>query len=252
LRSRLSKADIEIAQSDISQGKTAKDAKTEQGHRSIVRGGEGIARSAIMSLSACYSWAVDRGMVDDNPCLRVKKPKPKKLERFLTREEAINLFAVIDAMESSGELDDLFADMARLLLLTGARKSEIQDLQWSELDFERHLIRLPRGRSKTGEKTIPLANQALRILKARRRQAERSAANDEANESRAPSKLVFQSRFAEGPPKGLQKAWERVQARWSRRCPPSRSAAFICFVRCGKRREPLCNRLGHRPWTGVL
>ena len=60
-----------------------------------MRGGEGIARSAVMSLSACFSWALNNGIVDDNPCFRVKKPKPRRLERFLTREEATHLLDVL-------------------------------------------------------------------------------------------------------------------------------------------------------------
>ena len=50
----------------------------------------------------------------------------------------------------------------RLLILTGARKSEILGLRWDWIDMEGRRILLPD--SKTGEKTIPLNAPALDIL----------------------------------------------------------------------------------------
>lgn len=209
----VTRADIENAQRMIAEGKTANDSRTKARGRSILRGGEGIARSAVMSLSACFSWALNNGIIDDNPCLRVKKPKPRKLERFLTRGEATHLLDVLTEVELRGTLDSLFADMVRLLLLTGARKSEIQDLQWSEVDFERRLIRLPRERSKTGEKYIPLSDTALSILKSRKNATSPRSQRLQKPDQRAmrQARYVFPSRRGEGPAQGLQKAWERTR-----------------------------------------
>ncbi len=50
----------------------------------------------------------------------------------------------------------------RLLLLTGARKSEILSLRWDYVDPENRLLRLPR--SKTGLKSIYLTTAAAEIL----------------------------------------------------------------------------------------
>ena len=50
----------------------------------------------------------------------------------------------------------------RLLILTGARLSEIRTLCWSEVDVLRRKLRL--GDSKTGEKTIQLSDAALEVL----------------------------------------------------------------------------------------
>ena len=52
----------------------------------------------------------------------------------------------------------------RLLLLTGARVSEILSLRWSDVDLIRGELRLPD--SKTGAKTILLSAPAVDILKA--------------------------------------------------------------------------------------
>jgi integrase len=50
----------------------------------------------------------------------------------------------------------------RLLVLTGARLSEVLTLQWSHVEFEHSLLRLPD--SKTGQKVIYLNAPALQVL----------------------------------------------------------------------------------------
>jgi integrase len=50
----------------------------------------------------------------------------------------------------------------RLLILTGARLSEIRKLLWSEVDLSRRILRLHD--SKTNEKTIYLSDAAIEIL----------------------------------------------------------------------------------------
>ena len=56
-----------------------------------------------------------------------------------------------------------FGAAVQLLILTGARRSEIDHLRWSEIDGD--TIRLKGERTKNGEPhTIPLSKPALEIL----------------------------------------------------------------------------------------
>jgi integrase len=72
-------------------------------------------------------------------------------------------------MEAAQQINAAHLAILRLLLLTGARKSEISDLKWSEIDWERRCIFLPVERSKTGHRDpIRLATPALEILRKRR------------------------------------------------------------------------------------
>ena len=59
------------------------------------------------------------------------------------------------------------ADIIRLLLLTGCRRSEIVRLRWSEVDRDKLVL----ADSKTGPRTVPLNTQARRILERRPRGA---------------------------------------------------------------------------------
>jgi integrase len=204
---KLTRHEIADAQLAIIEGRTRADTKTKLRGRRIVRGGEGAAKGAIMSLSACYSWALDRELVDANPVFQVKKPKGRKLARFLSQVEAERLFAVLDEMECSEGLETAFADIVRLLLFTGARKGEIQNLEWSEVDFTHGMIALPRERSKTGERVITLGERSLTILTRRREVALQAPLGS------PDLKWVFPSQKLFGPLEGMQKAWQRVRRR---------------------------------------
>jgi integrase len=210
----LTKGDIEKAQRQIMAGKTALDEKTGFRGRAIVKGGPSSARRAVMALSSCMSWAVDQGIITANPCARVKKMAQRTRQRFLSEAEAAALFDALNALEEQATQTDrtqeerererarlkLWNDAVRLLLLTGARKSEILALRWIEVDLDRGLINLTLDRNKTGEKSgekhIALNSAARAILATRPRDSE----------------FVFPSPRIHGAgATGLQRAWERAR-----------------------------------------
>jgi integrase len=199
----LTKDDIAKAQRAIADGKTARDAKTRLRGRSIVTGGAGVARSAIMSLSACLSWAVDQEIIAANPVARVKKLPKRTMERFLSEAEAARLLDTLNAMEAEGAVQRVHADVVKVLLLTGARRSEIANLRWDEVDLGRGVLTLAPGRHKAGGahgvKHIALNAPAAAVI------AERSR----------KGAFVFPAPLAEkkGCDAGLGKAWERIRAR---------------------------------------
>lgn len=124
------------------------------------------ANHALSVLSKLMNWAEDQGYRVDgsNPCRRVVQFKTEPKERFLTKEELERLGSVLVKVEREQSVG-LFALAAiRLLILTGARLSEILTLEWSFVDYERRALLLPD--SKTGKKSIPLNDAAILILKA--------------------------------------------------------------------------------------
>lgn len=188
-------------QADVALGKTAKSTKLGPRARSIVRGGKGAAGRSVRSLSAMLSWAVRRQIIGANPVLKIEKIKDGSRERFLSGVEIKTLFDTMGAMKKGRAIQGEFVDIITLLLLTGARRSEIVGLQWSEVDLERRLLLLPPERTKVGGRNriraIPLAEEAIAILGSRKQTGIH----------------VFQSQLGDQPLQGMSKAWDRVRKR---------------------------------------
>ena len=153
--------DVERFQQDVAQGKSATDIRTRRRGRAIVKGGKATAARSTAVLAAILSFAVRRNIRRDNPASGVQLFKGRKRERFLSPAEMARLGDVLAKAEREGENPIAMAAI-RLLIMTGARKSEILTARWDWIDQERGVLRLPD--SKTGAKVIPLGAAVLEIL----------------------------------------------------------------------------------------
>ncbi|MDX2157302.1 MAG: site-specific integrase [Hyphomicrobiaceae bacterium] len=123
------------------------------------------ANFALTVLSKLMSWCENEGFRPDgsNPVRRVDRFTEAKRQRYLTSAELQQLGIALARAEREHLISPFAVAALRLLILTGARLSEILTLQWSFVDTERAMLFLPD--SKTGAKTIPLNTAALDILK---------------------------------------------------------------------------------------
>lgn len=157
----LSRADVERFRDQIARGATAGEKKTKLRGRARVRGGQGTATRTVRMLASIFAFAVDRGLMADNPARGVRLTPGRSMNRFLSPQELARLGEALAALEAKGR-HPYALTIIRLLALTGARRSEITGLRWREVDFERGLLRLEA--SKTGAKTLPLSAPAILIL----------------------------------------------------------------------------------------
>ena len=204
----VTKAEAAKAIQDITLGKTAASEKSKKLRgRAIVTGGAGVARRTRTTTAAMFSWGMEHGLVKVNPFAAVKMSTPPQRERFLSREEAGRLLEALDAVEADKTVNPAFCDAIRLLLLTGARKTEILGLKWSEVNTERKSLLLPPERTKAGgqngERRIMLSPAALEILKSRR------------PEKAKPEQFVFPAIRGDGHVIGVRRAFAKacVQAK---------------------------------------
>jgi integrase len=194
----VTRRDVERMQARITNGDTAIDVRTGKRGRAIASGGRLVAGNTVVCVSAMFGWAVEQGLADANPCIGVKKAKAEPRTRYLTRKETGDLLTTLEDMERERSLLPAHADAIRLLLLTGARKSEILGLRWSEIDLERQWVKLPATRSKTGAREpIRLAEAAIAILQRQPRSTD----------------FVFPAQSSAGHMVGLPRAWTRVRTR---------------------------------------
>jgi integrase len=122
------------------------------------------ANRALGVLSKMLNLAEEWGLRPDgsNPCRHVKKYREEKRERYLTNEELRRLgTALADA--NRNKIETPFAlGAVGLLILTGARLTEVLTLRWDYVDLENAVLRLPD--SKTGPKLIYLNDAAIKLL----------------------------------------------------------------------------------------
>ena len=147
----------------VSVGETKKDV-TPGKKRGRVRpvGGEGAARKVACDLSIIMSYAVDRRIILANPVSAARKPRAGKRHDFLRPNEMASLGQALAAMEVEG-VNKMGITIIRLLLLTGARPSEIESLRWTEVDLEDGCLRL--AATKTGHSQRRLPTEAIEILR---------------------------------------------------------------------------------------
>lgn len=164
----VSASDIEGFKLAVYSGHTApmdqKAAAKAQGGGRTVRGGHGVANRCLTLLSKMFKLAEiwELRPKSTNPVEGVSRYRENPAERFLSPAEFKRLGQTLDQFERDG-IDAPYPTAAiKLLLLTGARLSEILTLRWDQVQIENRRARL--SDSKTGPKTIHLSEPALAIL----------------------------------------------------------------------------------------
>jgi integrase len=166
------------------------------------------AARARVALSSMFAWAIGQGIVDSNPVVGTNKPpEPKARDRVLTDVEIADIWTACR--------DDDFSRIVKLLLLTGARRDEIGDLAWSEIDLDRDIINLPPDRTKNGRPhVVPLAHAAVYLITSTLRRPGRDRV------------------FGEG--EGGFSGWSKAKGALDRRINEARTAAAVPGKRTGK------------------
>jgi integrase len=119
----------------------------------------GNANRTIPILSAMMKLAEQLGLrpANSNPCRGLPRYKRPAKVRFLELDEITRVGTWLDRHQDQWPQS---CAMITLLLLTGARKAEIETLEWDWLDGE--VAHLPR--SKTGPKLLYLGKAAQELL----------------------------------------------------------------------------------------
>ncbi len=114
----------------------------------------------IGTLRTIFNMAIKWGFMRENPTKAVVKLKvnDSKKPRFLTKEECRRLLE-----NSPTTLRNIFY----VFLNTGMRKAELENLEWSDIDFKRRKIKIQRKdfwTPKTGEREIPINQGTYDLL----------------------------------------------------------------------------------------
>ena len=160
-----------------------------------------MARAVHAQLSAFFTWAMPRlEHMAANPCQGAgRPPKAKARDRVLTDAELIGLWHVAD------EEPMPWGPALKILILTGARRSEVFDADRSEFNFNTAEWIIPPQRSKNGQAHIvPLSDAAVALVKA-------------VPQIEASAKLFPASGNLENGPSGYSRAQLRFRASLDKR-----------------------------------
>jgi integrase len=126
----------------------------------IARTAPAQANRSLAHLSRFFRWLLNRDVIDSSPCLAIERPaKETPRERLLTDDE-IRRFWV-----AAGQQPAPYADIYKLLVLSGARREEIAAMMCSELDLQKRLWMLPGERAKNRMPAVfPLGPMAWEII----------------------------------------------------------------------------------------
>lgn len=97
--------------------------------------------------------------VDSNPVKEIKNLKnDNRIERFLSNEQAASLLIAVKQSESK-----MLQYIVLFLIYTGARKREVLDAKWQDIDWDKKSWRIPK--TKSGKvRHIPLSKAALDVI----------------------------------------------------------------------------------------
>ena len=194
--STLSVEDVNDMIRRITNGETKRTGNSvHKRGRIVVTGGEGAARKVASDLSILYGFAAEKRIVASNPVTAARKPRAGKRNDYLRAEHIEAISKAIRQLEVEGANPSGVA-ILRLIILTGARPSEIEGLKWSEIDFHARSLRLVD--SKTGYSIRPLATAALVILSEVKRVQ--------------GSEYVFPASRGDGYFTGSKRLWNRARA----------------------------------------
>jgi len=140
-------------------------------------------------------WKIEG--VHSNPAKELKNLSDNnKIERFLSAEQANQLLDAVHASDNK-----MLSFIVPFLIYTGARKREVLEAKWQEIDFVKNSWRIPK--TKSGKiRHVPLSSGALSLLKALR---------DTSPVSLEPSAYIFPNPKTEKPYVSIFYSWDTAR-----------------------------------------
>ena len=139
-----------------------KDTDFSKLHTEIGKEYPTTANRIIALASSLFGYAIERKLFKGtNPAQGIKKFYENTRDRFLQSDELPAFFKSLGE-----EQNETLRDYFLISLLTGARRSNVQEMQWSQIHLERGEWRIPI--TKNGDsQTVTLTHEVIEILRAR-------------------------------------------------------------------------------------
>ncbi len=122
------------------------------------------ANRLLQAIRRLYNWAVEKDLLETNPCVMVKRPtKEQSRDRVLSAEE---IQIVWGKLPTTTRMSEAVRCALRLILITAQRPGEVIGMRWDELALKAGWWEMPRERTKADRvQRVPLTSLAIAELK---------------------------------------------------------------------------------------
>jgi len=131
-------------------------------HAKVTKKSPAQADRVVSMISGVFTYMLDQEKISGaNPAARIQKNPSVQRDRFVQADEMPRLFEALANVPS-----DAMRDFFLLALLTGARRANVSEMKWADLDLISGVWHLAKTKNGTPQ-NVTLSPEAITILKAR-------------------------------------------------------------------------------------
>ena len=145
---------------------------TPPGAKTAIKGNSATSvNRAIDTLRRLLDLAIERGSLHANPVAikssdgRLKKRIAPKKPVMPSSSDLQRLFAAMENNGARGGWGDEAADFCRFLAYSGCRVGEAALVTWAKVDFDKKLVEVNGGKTKSSDRILPLFTELEALLK---------------------------------------------------------------------------------------
>ena len=128
------------------------------------RGAQEMAKRSIPLVGRIFRFAIRKGIIENDPTPHLQEAlKPRKV-KHMARLDISEFPPFIERMDRYHG-NPVIKTALQLMTLTFVRTAELRMMEWSEIDFENRLWRIPAEKMKMAlPHLVPLSKQAIELL----------------------------------------------------------------------------------------
>lgn len=139
----------------------------------------------LMYWKQMFEQAYEDGAIDFNPAMRIKHIKvPKPNKKALTLEQAHNLYVQLNPANRS-EIGTIIS------LYCGLRASEVLNLKWGDVNFEKKTLKVNKSKTNSGIREIPIIEEVVESLTIRKDAVSQEVEEYNSRQTNEECKLAF-------------------------------------------------------------
>lgn len=129
------------------------------------------ANRVLACIRKMFNFAIERDLLQSNPCTGIKATKENSCDRVLTEDELRIIWLALSQKYSPEDLlhtlhmSEQTKLILKLQLVTAQRKGEVVEAEWSEIDLKSSWWTIPASKAKNNQAhRVPLSSLAIEIL----------------------------------------------------------------------------------------